>query len=115
MESTVPPFTGEAVQDERQLDGSRHLTVDLVDPFGGWFLSLHSILDADGGLREAELELESPDGPWSGALEAVERISREGPLRLLATFADAGFQVRLDLQQADDGDGFLATLEPNLS
>ncbi|PZC49408.1 MAG: hypothetical protein DK306_000647 [Chloroflexi bacterium] len=113
MQSTIPPFQGEAVRDERQLDGSRHLTVDLVDSFGSWYVSLHSILDREGGLREAELELESPDGPWSGGLDVVEQISGEGPLRLRATFEDAGFHLRLDLQEFDDGAGFAATLEPD--
>ncbi len=112
MQITIPQLQGAAVEDERQLDGSRHLTVDLADAMGGWYCSLHAILDREGGLREAELELDSPDGPWSGALAAVERATAERPLRLLATFEDAGFEIRLDLRESDDGDGFRATLTP---
>ncbi len=112
MAITIPPLRGAAVQDERQLDGSRHLTVDLADPLGAWACSLQGVLDRGGALSEAELELETPDGPWSGGLAAVERVSREPPLRLLAVFEDAGFRIRLDLRESDDGGGFLAQLEP---
>ena len=111
MASIIPPLQGAAVQDERQLDGSRHLTVDLVDPLGGWLCSLHCILDAEGGLREAELDLETPDGPWSAGLDGVQRISRAGPLRLLASFTDAGFTLRVDLREDEEGGGFTALLE----
>ena len=107
----IPPLQGQAVQDERQLDGSRHLELELVDPLGGWLCSLHCILERDGAVREAELDLDSPDGPWSAGLDAVDRISTEGPLRLLASFTDAGFTLRLDLRELDEGGGFLALLE----
>jgi hypothetical protein len=112
MRITIPPLHGVAVQDERQLDGSRHLTVDLADPGGDWACSLQGVLDRGGALHEAELELDTPDGPWSGALAAVERVRPEPPLRLLAIFEDAGFGIRLDLQESDDDGGFLARLEP---
>jgi hypothetical protein len=107
----IPPLQGDAVHDERQQDGSRHLELEMVDPLGRWLCSLHCILARDGTLREAEMDLDSPDGPWSAGLDVVEQISTEGPLRLLALFTDAGFTLRLDLRESDDGCGFLALLE----
>ena len=109
MDQTIPPLRGDAVQDERQLDGSRHLTVDMADPSGSWFCSLHCVVDREGTLREAELELETPDGPWSGDLDVVDRLSVAGPLRLLATFVDAGHRITVELQ-GDEESGYIASL-----
>jgi hypothetical protein len=64
---------GDAVSDETQLDGTRHLTIELADAEEDWLCTLHLILDAEGGQHEGELELDGPgDAVWTAALRDVD-------------------------------------------
>ena len=57
--------------------------------------------------------METPDGPWSGGLDRVERLTLEGPLRLIAVFEDAGFRVLIDLLEDEEDGGYRGVLEPD--
>lgn len=104
-------LTGDAVDDERQLDGRRHLTIDLVDESDEWFCTTHLIFGAKGGLDEAEIEVEGPGRIWSGVLQEVLALSEEGPLELRARFAELdGAEAGLELSEAADAAGFTGHL-----
>jgi hypothetical protein len=105
-------LSGDAISDETQLDGKRHLTLQLVDPLDDWLVTLHLILDLEGGRHEAELELEhGDDAVWSGVLhgEAVvdsqtEDADLDGGLRCEAIFrGEDGDRVSLALLESDPG------------
>ncbi len=49
-------FIATVVQDERQLDGSRHL--EIVSEIEGSDTALHIVIDHDGELSEADMTLE---------------------------------------------------------
>lgn len=109
MQPDPPPLQGEAVMDERQLDGARHLTLDFAAAAGDWSVALHLVMDRDGAPREGELEIEGAGGVWSGALVRVEAVETAGPLRLRASFRadDPAVPERvIDLREDAEGDGF---------
>ncbi len=104
---------GEATSDERQLDGSRHLTIELRDDTERWRCTLHLIVGRDGYLHEAEVEGEGPDGPWSGALLERARLDAEGPLLLRARFGAPdvpGAAASLQLEEEETAGLFRLTL-----
>lgn len=86
-------FRGDALADEIQLDGSRHLTIGANDKTGAWACTLHLIFEAEGGLREGEIEVEGPGAAFSRALEDVLDLEAHGLLRLRATFGDPDTEV----------------------
>lgn len=105
-------LSGDATSDETQLDGKRHLTLQLVDPLDDWLATLHLILDLEGGRHEAELELEhGDDAVWSGVLHGeavvdsqVEDADLDGGLRCEAIFrGEDGDRVSLSLLERAPG------------
>ncbi len=115
-------LSGDAVSDETQLDGKRHLTLQLVDPFEVWLATLHLILDLEGGRHEAELELEQGDeSVWSGVLDGEIRVGAQteddadldGGLRCEAVFrGEEGDRVSVALSESEPG-FFDAVCGPN--
>ncbi len=93
MALNVPPLRGEAVADEMQLDGSRHLTVRAIDASEEWEGTIHLIIDEEHNVREGELTVDGPGGSWSGALGEVLEFEPRGSLRLRALFADPDTEV----------------------
>ncbi len=93
MAPPTGPFRAEAVTDTVQLDGARHLTLEGESPDHRTALTLHLILDREGGVSEGDLSLDGPDGVWSAALEAVLDAVMDaghvGLLHLRARFRDA--------------------------
>lgn len=93
MVAPLPPgplsLEGDAVSDETQLDGTRHLTIELADAAEDWLCTLHLILDAEGGRHEGELELDGPgDTVWTAALRDVDEWDPdEDAATLTARFA----------------------------
>jgi hypothetical protein len=91
---------GDAVSDERQLGGKRHLTVELADSDGAWLCTLQLVLDSKGGQHEGGLELEGPGGEvWVGELRVVERAAVEERVSLQARFEldeDGWLQLALE-------------------
>ena len=79
---------GDIVGDERQLDGSRHLTLDLVDDDGAWFCTLTLIIDRENRLREGGVEIDGPARVGSAVLNRVLDLQVEPALALSAEFSD---------------------------
>jgi hypothetical protein len=106
-------LSGDAVSDETQLDGKRHLTLQLVDPLELWLAALHLILDLEGGRHEAELELERGDeSVWSGVLAGEIRMGAQteddadldGGLRCEAVFrGEDDERVSVALSESEPG------------
>lgn len=90
------------VEDERQLDGSRH--VEIVGDGAEADVALRLVVDRDGSLREAELSLER-DGTFAviGFDQGAE-VGSEEQLSVHLRAAEAEVEVR----QRDDGDVTLA-------
>ena len=91
-------LVGSLVEDERQLDGSRH--VEIVGDREGVELALRLVIDRDGALREAELNLEI-----DGAYAVIEFDHAEGfdgdeqlSLRMISPQGEA------KVTQREDGD-----------
>ena len=61
-------FRGDALSDEIQLDGSRHLTIGANDETRAWACTLHLIFEAEGGLREGEIDVQGPGEAFSGEI-----------------------------------------------
>jgi hypothetical protein len=109
-------FGGDIVGDERQLDGTRHLTLELVDADAAWRCALNLILDRENRLREGSVEIEGPEGAGSAVLDRVLELQVEPALTLSANFRDtesASVHWRLHLRQTlaevDSANGFEAT------
>ncbi len=102
---------GDAIADETQLDGKRHLTVELADARGDWLCTVHLILDREGGEHEAELELEGPeDAVWSGAMVSLDVTELDESVELQGIFrADEGAAADLELREGEGG-AFTATV-----
>ncbi len=106
-------LSGDAVSDEIQLDGKRHLTLQLVDALGLWLATLYLVLDLEGGHHEAELELEHGDALiWPGVLDGEIRIGAQieddvdldGGLRCKAIFrGENGIRVSVALAESKPG------------
>ena len=102
-------FSGDAIADETQLDGKRHLTLQLVDSLEIWLATVHLILDLEGGRHEAELELaRGAEAVWSGALDGEAQVEADteagGGLRCEAVFhGEDGERVFLSVIESDAG------------
>jgi len=117
---SLPPgslsMEGDAVSDETQLDGTRHLTIELADDAEDWLCTLHLILDAEGGRHEGELELDGPgDAVWTAALRDVDEwdAAADGAT-LTARFTsaeDGAWSAEVTLAEAARG-RFTARLTP---
>lgn len=111
---------GDIVGDERQLDGSRHLTLDLVDAADAWSCTLSLVVDRHNRLREGIVELDGPERSGSAVLDRVLDLQVEPVLTLVAEFRDTDadpIRWRLRLQQAPDAadgnDTFELTCTPS--
>ena len=110
MNTESQSMAGQAVSDERQLDGSRYLTIEAgdlgtSDGADGWQVALQLVLSREGELIEGELELAGRGGAWSGALVEETRVDSDTPLKLRARFGDPGAtgDVRsLELTEGDE-------------
>ena len=114
--TSLPPLFGEAVADEIQLDGSRHLTLEAVDADDVWRATLHLVIDEEKVVREGEMVLEGPikerlEGPaeeWSGALAetlafSAEASAADSGMRLRARFSDVdGVAWQVEVDATDD-------------
>ena len=88
MNDSVPALRGDAVEDDIQLDGSRHLTIDASDVDREWFAVVQLVFDAERQIREGEVTLEGPGEPWSGAIQDILDLETNGYFRLRALFGD---------------------------
>ena len=93
---------GDIVEDERQLDGSRHLTLTLVDDDAAWSCTVNLHIDRENRLREGSLEIDSPARVGSAVLDRVLDLQVEPALALSAEFSDIETDsVRWRLRLAD--------------
>ena len=86
MGSELPPLRGEAVADEVQLDGSRHLTIEAADDGRDVVATLHLIVDREQEVSEAEVTVTGPGGSWSAVLVETVEFEAGGALRLRGLF-----------------------------
>ena len=93
---------GSVVEDERQLDGSRH--VEIVGDTDEAEIALRLVLDRDGALQEAELRVEL-DGTMAviGFDQNVE-VGEDEQLSVRLR----GVEGEADVDQRDDGEVALA-------
>ena len=103
----VLTLRGDAVADERQLDGKRHLTMELVAGEATWLCTLHLILDTEGGRHEGELALEGPgEEVWVGGLDVVEDTAVEERVSLVGRFeSEEGERLEVELEEGEGGYG----------
>lgn len=99
--AALSQYVAQPVQDERQLDGSRHL--ELVCETDAETLSIRLVLDRDGELHEGELAIarsqnETVAALDSAAAEALDPLEIQIPAR----FDEHAGQIALS--QRDDGD-----------
>ncbi len=90
------------VEDERQLDGSRH--VEIVGDGAEADIALRLVVDRDGSLREAELSLER-DGTF--AVIGFDRGAEVGSEEQLSVHLRAA-EGEVEVRQREDGDVTLA-------
>ena len=90
------------VEDERQLDGSRHVEIVGDDPEAD--VALRLVVDRDGSLREAELSLER-DGTF--AVIGFDQGAEVGSEEQLSVHLRAP-EGEVEIRQQDDGDVTLA-------
>ena len=104
---------GKAVADETQLDGCRHLTLELVDAADTWACTVHLVLDVEGSEHEGEIELDgSADDFWLGTLIDLTATELEDELSLHGVFrSDGGESLELELDEEAAG-RFAAQLGP---
>ena len=88
----------EAIQDERQLDGSRHL--ELVGETGDASLALRLVIDRDGAVSESELSVEGEGSSNVITFDAAD-ADPESDLLEISLESDAH---RLEIVQQEDGD-----------
>jgi len=102
---------GSVVEDERQLDGSRH--IEIVGDEAMADLALRLVVDRDGSVREAELDIEL-DGFHSviGFDQSSEAAGDEqfsfhllGPGGAAEVVQQDDGEISLRLQLADAGEG----------
>jgi hypothetical protein len=118
---------GDVVEDDHQLDGSRHLALAFVDAGAEWFCTLSLVIDRAGRLHEGALEIEGCRGDGSAVLDEVLELQSEPTLELAAIFHDteSGSDADIDstgwlmrLRQVpstdDEQDAFEATLAPRV-
>ena len=85
----------EAVADERQLDGRRHLELVGEDETGDTELSLGIVVTREGGIEEAELALSASSGESIAlALDLEAEVADVDPL--LATLSGEGVEVVIE-------------------
>lgn len=89
---------GSVVDDERQLDGSRH--VEIVGDAEGADLALRLVIDRDGLLQEAELSLELNGAYAVIGFEQDREISTDEALSVRLS----GPEGEAEVIQRDDGD-----------
>ncbi|MDE2967035.1 MAG: hypothetical protein OXS30_06070 [Chloroflexota bacterium] len=93
---------GSLVQDERQLDGSRHVEIaadaDDID------LALRLVVDRDGSLQEADLSLDMDGASLVIGFDGIAEIGDEEELSLRLRGAEGEAEVL----QRDDGEIALA-------
>jgi hypothetical protein len=107
---------GDIVGDERQLDGSRHITLEFADGTGAWSCALSLIVDRDNRLREGTVDIDGPERNGSAALVRVLDLQIEPMLTLAAEISDTGessirWLLRLNptAAAADSDDAFEVT------
>ena len=106
--AALSQYVAQPVQDERQLDGSRH--IELVCETDAETLSLRLVLNRDGELDEGELTIARSQNEAVAALDsAVAEVLDPLEIQILAHFDDRTGHIALS--QRDDGD-FDITLDP---
>lgn len=106
--AALSQYVAQPVQDERQLDGSRHL--ELVCETDAETLSLRLVLNRDGELDEGELTIARSQNEAAAALDpSVADALDPLEIQISARFDDCACQIALS--QRDDGD-FDITLDP---
>ena len=111
---------GDIVGDERQLDGTRHLTLDLADSNATWVCTLNLIIDRENRLREGSVEIEGPEQAGSAVLDRVLELQVEPVLTLRAEFSDTDsesihwwLRLHQTLPAAGSEDAFEAIFSPS--
>ena len=74
MHAELWSLQGEAVSDERQLDGSRHLAIEAGGEAQGERVLLRLVISREGALTEGELEMEG--GREAARARAFRRSER---------------------------------------
>lgn len=95
---------GEAVSDERQLDGSRHLVIEAADAGQDGLVSLRLVISREGELAEGELEIARGEDAWSGGLLRQVRVDSDSPLRAHARFGDPNAERVARWMEVVEGD-----------
>ena len=95
---------GEAVSDERQLDGSRHLAIEAGGEAQGERVLLRLVISREGALTEGELEMEGGREAWSGGLLRQVRVDSDSPLRARARFGDPNVERGARWMEVMEGD-----------
>lgn len=90
----------EAVADERQLDGRRHLELIGEDDAGSVEASLRMVISREGELEECDLLLAAGERETAAALDAESDVAETEPLRLSA----AGDEMEVEVEQLEDGE-----------
>lgn len=91
-------ITAATVEDERQLDGSRHL--QLIGEDEHCQLTLRLVLDRDGGIQEAELSVEAEEVDAVIGFNLPAPIAAADPLALSLH----GEEGTVAVEQLDDGE-----------
>ncbi len=110
MQHETAPLTliAEIVEDERQLDGSRHIELVGEQAAESISIALRLVVDRDGVVAESELNFEHGEAfdvisfePSGDALADERADERAGDLLELTLRSD---RAELELLQVDDGD-----------
>ncbi len=113
MHAELWSLQGEAVFDERQLDGSRHLAIEASGEAQGERVLLQLVISREGELREGELEIEGERDAWSGGLLRQVRVDSDSPLHARARFGDPSVEREarwMEVMERDEPGLFAVTL-----
>ena len=102
-------FVAAPAQDERQLDGARHL--EFAAEEGAIALSLRIVLDREGAVEEGELTLTRGNVEESGSVEPGAFAGESEPLEIVLEADLGGRELLLFLEQREDGE-FDIILDP---
>ena len=92
-------IVAEAVADERQLDGRRHLELVGEDAAGRIEASVRMVISREGELEECDLMLANSDGEAVVTFDGETEVSETEPLSLSAAMDE----MEIEVEQQDDG------------
>lgn len=92
-------IVAEAVADERQLDGRRHLELVGEDAAGRIEASVRMVISREGELEECDLMLANSDGEATVTFDGETEVAETEPLSLSAAMDG----MEIEVEQQDDG------------